>query len=70
MPGLSASKLPRDPKTELMLTRLFTVAEMLRKKTVEHQTEQPSSDEQGYEQTEVPIENHAPDNSMYSRIRR
>lgn len=70
MPGLPASKMPHDPKTELMLTRLFTVAELLLKKTSDQQTDQASSDEPAYERTEVPFENHAPDHPMYSHIRR
>jgi len=67
MPDSTASQSGDDPKIQLMLGRLFTVAEMLLMKTLPDEAKQPLlAEENIYQGTEVPAENHAPKKSMYS----
>ena len=71
MPDSTASQSGENPKTHLMLGRIFTIAEMLLMKSPPDEAEQLiASEEMSYQGTDVPIENHTPKKSMYSPISR
>ncbi len=71
MPDSTASQFGDNPKTHLMLGRIFAVVEMLLTKTPADEAGQPLSEERDiYQKTELPVENHALKKSMYSPVSR